>query len=139
MALSSRQKKILQIIQEQKKVLVADLAESFNMTEASIRLDLKCLEDMDHIKRFHGGARIVQVADIDGDNDLDVVAYGKDENHVVWYEAPTWTKHVIDSKLISASQLQIVDMDGDNDLDVVAAAYGVNDIVWYESILKEKK
>ena len=60
MALSSRQKKILQIIQEQKKVLVAELAERFNMTEASIRLDLKTLEQMDYIKRFHGGARIVQ-------------------------------------------------------------------------------
>jgi DeoR/GlpR family transcriptional regulator of sugar metabolism len=60
MVLSSRQKKILQIIQEQKKVLVAELAESFNMTEASIRLDLKTLEHMDYIKRFHGGARIVQ-------------------------------------------------------------------------------
>ena len=60
MALSTRQKKILQIIQEQKKILVADLAKSFNMTEASIRLDLKSLEDMDHIKRFHGGARVVQ-------------------------------------------------------------------------------
>ena len=60
MALSSRQKKILQIIQKQKKALVAELARSFNMTEASIRLDLKSLEDMDYIKRFHGGARIVQ-------------------------------------------------------------------------------
>ena len=60
MALSSRQKKILQIIQEQKKVFVAELAERFNMTEASMRLDLKTLEDIDYIKRFHGGARIVQ-------------------------------------------------------------------------------
>ena len=60
MALSSRQKKILSIIQEQKKVLVQDLAKNFDMTEASIRLDLKALEDMDYIKRFHGGARIVQ-------------------------------------------------------------------------------
>ncbi len=60
MALSTRQKKIYQIIQGQKKVLVAELAKSFNLTEASIRLDLKSLEDMDYIKRFHGGARLVQ-------------------------------------------------------------------------------
>ena len=60
MALSARQKKILQIVREQKKVLVPELAKYFSMTEASIRLDLKSLEDMDYVKRFHGGARIVQ-------------------------------------------------------------------------------
>ena len=60
MALSTRQKKILQIVKEEKKILVAELAKSFNLTEASIRLDLKTLEDMDYIKRFHGGARLVQ-------------------------------------------------------------------------------
>ncbi len=60
MALSTRQKKILQLLQVEKKVLVAELAKSFNLTEASIRLDLKTLEDMDYIKRFHGGARLVQ-------------------------------------------------------------------------------
>jgi DeoR family transcriptional regulator of aga operon len=60
MALSTRQKKILQIIQDEKKILVAELAKSFNLTEASIRLDLKALEDRDLIKRFHGGARLVK-------------------------------------------------------------------------------
>jgi DeoR/GlpR family transcriptional regulator of sugar metabolism len=62
MALNSRQKKLLQIIQREKKATVADLAKSFHVTEASIRLDLGLLENMDYIKRFHGGARLVHAS-----------------------------------------------------------------------------
>jgi DeoR family transcriptional regulator of aga operon len=60
MALSARQKKILQLMQVEKKVSVADLANRLQVTEASIRLDFNALENMDYIRRFHGGARLVQ-------------------------------------------------------------------------------
>jgi DeoR/GlpR family transcriptional regulator of sugar metabolism len=60
MALSARQKKILQLIQVEKKISVANLAKRLQVTEASIRLDFNALENMDYIRRFHGGARIVQ-------------------------------------------------------------------------------
>ena len=76
------------------------------------------------------------ITDMDGDNDLDVVASSHRANKVVWYEAPTWKWHIIDSNLDSARELRIADMDGDNDLDVVAAGYLANDIVWYENALK---
>jgi len=65
MALSARQRKMLQIIQDEKKVYVADLAKHFDVTEASIRLDLGTLENMDCVKRFHGGARVVQASAYD--------------------------------------------------------------------------
>jgi DeoR/GlpR family transcriptional regulator of sugar metabolism len=60
MALSARQKKILHLMQEEKRAYVTDLARHFQVTEASIRLDFNTLENLDYIRRFHGGARIVQ-------------------------------------------------------------------------------
>jgi DeoR family transcriptional regulator of aga operon len=60
MGFNARQKKLLDLIREEKKVYVADLAKAFDVTEASIRLDLGLLENMDYIRRFHGGARLVQ-------------------------------------------------------------------------------
>jgi DeoR/GlpR family transcriptional regulator of sugar metabolism len=62
MALNERQKKILKIIQEEKKVFVFDLARDCGVTEASIRLDLKLLSSLGCIKRFHGGARSLKVS-----------------------------------------------------------------------------
>jgi DeoR/GlpR family transcriptional regulator of sugar metabolism len=59
MALNDRQKKLLRIMQEERKVLVGDLARALDVTEASIRLDLNHLETMDLVRRFHGGARLV--------------------------------------------------------------------------------
>jgi len=59
MALNDRQKKLLRIMQEEKKVSVSDLARVLAETEASIRLDLNLLERMDLVRRIHGGARLV--------------------------------------------------------------------------------
>jgi len=62
MALNERQKKILKITQEEKKVYVPDLASTCQVTEASIRLDLNHLETLGYIKRFHGGAKIARTS-----------------------------------------------------------------------------
>lgn len=59
MALTVRQKKILEIMQNEKRVYVSDLAKNLKVTEASIRLDLAALENMDYLRRFHGGARLI--------------------------------------------------------------------------------
>ena len=84
------------------------------------------------------GAAIVYVADIDGDDTLDVVATGLDADDVVWYENSggtpvTWTKNTIDANLDGAQELEIVDLDGDMDLDIVAAGSNANVVVWYEN------
>jgi len=60
LALSSRQKKILDLIKNQKTAYVADLAERLGVSEASVRTDLVTLQNQDLIRRFHGGARPVR-------------------------------------------------------------------------------
>jgi hypothetical protein len=84
------------------------------------------------------GAEFVYVADIDSDDDPDVVATGYSAGDVVWYENGggmpiSWTKHTIDANLVSAILCYAVDIDGDDTLDVVANGRDVNDVVWYKN------
>lgn len=51
-----RRRHIVEIVNEQDKVLVSDLAERFGVTTATIRTDLRVLEDEGHLERTHGGA-----------------------------------------------------------------------------------
>ncbi len=53
-----RLRMILNILSQEKKVVVKDLAERFNLSSSSIRLDLGELEDRGLIIRTHGGAII---------------------------------------------------------------------------------
>jgi len=61
--LTIRQKQILEILREKKRIDVGSLAAGFSMTEASIRLDLTKLENAGYLRRFYGGARIIEPAD----------------------------------------------------------------------------
>jgi len=54
---------------------------------------------------------------------------------VVWYEAPGWTKHIIDDDLGGAYGIFIANMDNDSDLDIVATGLWAGDVVWYENIV----
>ena len=81
---------------------------------------------------------IMDVADMDGDGDLDVAATGNGTDRVLWYEniggtAINWTKHLIDTYLDGAIGLAIADMDGDFDKDVVAAGSETSKFLWYEN------
>ncbi len=56
MFLEERQDKILELLNENGKVLVKELAEMFGVTEDSIRKDLSTLELDGKLKRTYGGA-----------------------------------------------------------------------------------
>lgn len=55
---TDREKDILRIIYEKRKVTVKELSQTLYISESSIRRDLEHLEKQRLLKRFHGGARL---------------------------------------------------------------------------------
>ena len=79
------------------------------------------------------------VADMDLDNDLDIVACSASLNGAaVWYENDgkgTLKPHVVD-RLQSSYDVRLLDMDNDGDIDILVAGHDSGNIVWYSNPLK---
>ncbi len=78
-------------------------------------------------------------ADIDGDNDIDVVANSRVDDILVWYKNLDGLGDFSTALTISASVLNpkgifVSDLDGDNDLDVILASADDNKVAWYENL-----
>jgi DeoR family fructose operon transcriptional repressor len=57
-----RKQRILRVLEEREAVRVSDLSEVLRVSEASVRRDLRDLEDAGFLKRTHGGAVGLQAA-----------------------------------------------------------------------------
>ncbi|MGD8778052.1 MAG: FG-GAP-like repeat-containing protein [Ignavibacteria bacterium] len=90
------------------------------------------------------GASCVYSIDIDGDNDLDVVACSYYAGKVMWYENQDGLGNFSDEKLIYEHDVDMIatmmlgvfaiDIDGDNDMDVITAnPFGNYHITWFEN------
>jgi hypothetical protein len=64
----------------------------------------------------------VTVADVDGDKKPDIIL--ADKNQIVWYQNPSWDKHVIAEKLTQIDHVCIaaMDTDGDGKAELAAGA-----------------
>ncbi len=81
----------------------------------------------------------VEAADIDGDNDKDIVATNRNQNSVIWFEnldgqGNFSSEKSITSNLIYPITAYSADIDKDGDLDVISASYYDQKIVWYENL-----
>jgi len=83
--------------------------------------------------------RAVNIADIDGDGDADVLATSELEDEVTWWEnldgvGILWQERSIDTFVEGPNSLRTGDIDSDGDLDV-AVAGGLSDAVyWFENV-----
>ncbi|MEC9374541.1 MAG: FG-GAP-like repeat-containing protein, partial [Planctomycetota bacterium] len=85
------------------------------------------------------GVRSVQVVDLDGDGDMDVLASLSGPGEFVWYEStggfnPTYTRHVIGRLKYVAWSATAADIDGDGDMDVIGASDGDNRVTFFENV-----
>ena len=84
------------------------------------------------------GANSVHAADVDHDDDIDVLATSQETNDILWWEntngdGSAWTEHTIAADFDGAILLHAVDIDGDDDCDVAAAGCYVDAIAWWEN------
>jgi hypothetical protein len=82
--------------------------------------------------------RDVEVADVDGDGDLDVLSASYNDDRVAWYEnvagdASRWTAHTVTTAANGADAVVAADLDGDGDLDLASASDLDNEVTWYEN------
>ena len=88
------------------------------------------------------GATSVYAADLDGDNDLDVISTLGFEGKVVWYENLTVdgspglfaAQQTIGTNADGAHSVYAADLDGDGDMDVLSASVYDDKIAWYENL-----
>jgi hypothetical protein len=75
-----------------------------------------------------GQATSVCTGDIDGDNNLDIIATGYLGNtRISWFENPdslqgTWIEHVLQNEFYGGNAVHAVDFDYDGDIDILGAA-----------------
>ena len=80
-------------------------------------------------------AKAVAAADIDGDNDIDVLGAGW--SNVIWFEADasqSFAAHELATPVgIYHMDVVAADVDSDGDQDIVVASYESNSIEWHEN------
>jgi hypothetical protein len=75
-----------------------------------------------------GQATSVCTGDIDGDNNLDIIATGYLGNtRISWFENPdslqgTWIEHVLQNEFYGGNAVHVLDFDYDGDMDILGAA-----------------
>ena len=80
----------------------------------------------------------VQVADLDGDGDLDIVSASSLDDTIAWYENdgaanPTWAAADIATNADGATSVFLIDLDKDGDIDILSSSYNDDTIAWYEN------
>ncbi len=79
------------------------------------------------------------VADIDGDDDMDILGVSGPQDKVVWFEnldgsGTFGVQNIITTQADGAIGLYASDLDTDGDMDVLSASFLDNKIAWYENI-----
>lgn len=90
------------------------------------------------IDGLFGGAHRVQGVDIDGDQDIDILAAGYTSNLIAWWrnnggDPISWRRQIIGYGFTDACIAQASDIDNDGLLDVVGTAQGIDRICWWRN------
>ena len=80
----------------------------------------------------------VYAADLDKDNDKDIISVARHYNNLVWYENTDGNgsfalKQIISKNHEYSESFDFADIDGDGDIDIVASSWYDDRIAWYEN------
>lgn len=77
----------------------------------------------------------IELADLDGDEMLDLVATGERDSVLYWFKknGPAWDRTTIDDNIILPQGIEIEDVDSDGTVDIILAASGENTVYWYKN------
>ena len=83
------------------------------------------------------GIRDLDVADIDGDGDLDIVTVSENDNRISWWSndgAGNFTQNNASTSLVSPRSVDVVDFDNDGDMDIIAGGADNGDTIhWLDN------
>ena len=82
-------------------------------------------------------AQFVYVADINNDDDFDVLSVSFDDDYIAWYEndgnGDFGSRQVINAGTADPLSVHAADMDNDGDFDVLSSSSADDRIAWYEN------
>jgi hypothetical protein len=81
------------------------------------------------------GTEQIELADLDQDGDLDILATSNSLDKLAWFEnkgGGSYTQHILDEEIGGVRDLVVGDISGDGALDIVIAAQNQNRVRWYE-------
>lgn len=81
----------------------------------------------------------VFAADVDGDEDIDLMGAALKGDMITWWEntegdGSAWERKTIDDDFDGARHVCAIDMDQDGDMDLLGSASIANKIIWWENI-----
>ncbi|MEO0405497.1 MAG: VCBS repeat-containing protein, partial [Bacteroidota bacterium] len=85
---------------------------------------------------FIDNPRSIDIADIDGDGDLDVVSASFTDSKICWFENIDnvfHRQHIVSLTLHEAIHVSVGDVNADGHMDIIACGEENNQLGWYEN------